>query len=284
MEAHEDALPVEVEVIVRHDAPVLPGAQEVAEALGHTFDARPSPGEGRRHRRIAIPGAPTPPTQSRLVPRHRRSSARAPGSPRASLKATSRTLQALSGLSVIRSSGPTSHAADCTHLSGVTSTDVHTPLGLLIASAGALGMVACGSDIPATTAKQSKMSGTTPAAVAFLASRPQEAVLRLPAGRSTSRFEITAVPHDEWDLRVSAPAKADLSVEALKPDGERLYLLETTRQRYPCAVTGGRSHCFLRFAIGANLAPGTWTIIATKRTEPAATARIQVTFHRPASR
>ena len=126
-------------------------------------------------------------------------------------------------------------------------------------------------------------SATTPASPASLVGRPQEAVLRLPAGRSTSRFVITAVPHDSWDLEVSAPATADLAVEALKPDGERLYLLETTRERHACTVTGGRSRCFLRFAIGANLARGPWTMIATKRTEPAATVRIQVTFHRPGS-
>ena len=57
------------------------------------------------------------------------------------------------------------------------------------------------------------------------------------------------------------------------------HLLETTQQREGCAITGTRLRCFMRFAIGANQAPGRWTVIAKKRTEPAATVRIGVTFN-----
>jgi hypothetical protein len=113
--------------------------------------------------------------------------------------------------------------------------------------------------------------------------RPQEAVLRLPRGRSTARFEITAVPHDTWDLRITAPARADFEVNALKSDGEWLYLLETTHQREACAITGTRVHCFQRFAIGANQTPGRWTVIAKKHAGSATSVRIQITFHRPGS-
>jgi len=109
--------------------------------------------------------------------------------------------------------------------------------------------------------------------------RPQAAVLRLPRGHSTAKFVITAVPHDTWDERISAPASVDFEVDALKSDGERLSLLETTHERAACAITGTRLHCFLRFAIGANQTPGRWTVIAKKRTEPAATVRIGVTFN-----
>ncbi len=108
-------------------------------------------------------------------------------------------------------------------------------------------------------------------------------MLRLARDRSTARFEITAVPHDTWDVRIGAPASADFEVDALKSDGERLSLLETTHQREGCAITGTRVHCFLRFAIGANQTPGRWTVIAKKRTGPATTMRIQITFHRPGS-
>jgi len=82
---------------------------------------------------------------------------------------------------------------------------------------------------------------------------------------------------------MSAPASADFEVDALKSDGEWLYLLEMTHQREACAITGTRLHCFLRFAIGANQMPGTWTVIAKKRTGPAATVRVQITFYRPGS-
>jgi len=80
-------------------------------------------------------------------------------------------------------------------------------------------------------------------------------------------------------VRISAPASADFEVDALKSDGEWLYLLETTHQREACAITGTRLHCFLRFAIGANQMPGTWTVIAKKHSGSAATTRIQITFN-----
>jgi hypothetical protein len=92
---------------------------------------------------------------------------------------------------------------------------------------------------------------------------------------------ITPVPHDTWGVRISAPASADFEVDALKLDGERLSVLETTHQREACAIIGTRLHCSLRFAIGANQTPGPWTVIAKKRTGPATTMRIQITFYRP---
>ncbi len=106
-------------------------------------------------------------------------------------------------------------------------------------------------------------------------------MLRLSRGRSTARFVITAVPHDTWDVRIGAPASADFEVDARKPDGEWLYLLETTHQREACAITGTSLHCFQRFAVGANQTRGRWTVITKKRTGPATTVHIQITFHRP---
>jgi hypothetical protein len=153
----------------------------------------------------------------------------------------------------------------------------------LIAGAGALWIGGCGSSHSTAPAPQPKTVSSTPASFGSLVGRPQEAVLRLPRGRSTARFVITAVPHDTWDVRISAPASADFAVDALKSDGESLHLLETTHQREACAITGTRLHCFLRFAIGANQTPGRWIIVAKKRTDPATTMRIQITFYRPGS-
>ena len=150
----------------------------------------------------------------------------------------------------------------------------------LIAAACALGIGGCGSGHSTAPASQPKTASSTPAS---LVGRPQEAVLRFAPGRSTARFVITAVPHDTWDAGITAPASADFEVDALKSDGESLHLLETTHQREACAISGTRSHCFLRFAIGANHTPGTWTVIAKKRTGPAATIRVQITFYRPGS-
>ena len=156
---------------------------------------------------------------------------------------------------------------------------MHKAIHSLIAGAGTLLMIGCGS----APAPQPKTAGATPASLGPLVGRPQEAVLRLSRGRSTARFEITAVPHDTWDVRITAPASADFEVDALKSDGEWLYLLETTHQREVCAITGPQVHCFMRFAIGANQTPGRWTVIAKKHTGSATTARIQITFHRPGS-
>jgi hypothetical protein len=158
---------------------------------------------------------------------------------------------------------------------------VRKAIYLLMAGAGALCIGGCGSSDHSTTpTPQSKTASSTPAS---LVGHPQEAVLRLPRGRSTARFVITAVPHDTWDVRITAPASADFEVEVLKSDGEHLWLLETTHQREACAIAGTRVHCFQRFASGANQTPGRWTVIAKKRTGPATTMRVQITFHHPGS-
>jgi hypothetical protein len=154
---------------------------------------------------------------------------------------------------------------------------------LLMAGTGALLIGSCGSSHSTASAPQPKTAVSTPASFGSFVVRPQEAVLRLARGRSTARFEITAVPHDTWDVRITAPASADFEVDALKSDGERLSLLETTHQREVCATTSRRVHCFMRFAVGANQTPGRWTVIAKKHTGPATTMRIQITFHRPGS-
>jgi hypothetical protein len=151
----------------------------------------------------------------------------------------------------------------------------------LMLAAGAVWIGGCGSGQSTAPASQPKTASSTAALLGSLVGRPQGSVLRLPRGRSAARFAITAVPHDTWDVRISAPASADFEVDALKSDGESLAILETTHQREACAITGTRLHCFLRFAIGANQTPGTWTVIARKHGGPAVAVRVQVTFRRP---
>jgi hypothetical protein len=151
----------------------------------------------------------------------------------------------------------------------------------LIAGAGTLLIGGCGSGQSTAPAPQPKIASSGPASLVSFVGRPQRAVLRLSPGRSSARFAITAVPRDAWDVRISAPASAGLEVDALKSNGERLHVLEATHGREGCAVSGTRLHCFLRFAVGANQTPGRWTVIAKKRTGPAATVRIQITFYSP---
>lgn len=151
----------------------------------------------------------------------------------------------------------------------------------LMASAGALLIGGCGSGHSTPSTSQPKIPASTPALLGSLVGRPQGAVLRLTAGRSSAHFVITAVAHDTWDMQVSAPSSANFAVDALKADGERLHLLETTHQPETCATAGPRVHCFLRFAVGANQTAETWTVIAKKRTGPATTIRIQIMFYSP---
>jgi hypothetical protein len=114
-----------------------------------------------------------------------------------------------------------------------------------------------------------------------LVGRPQAAVLWLAAGRSTAKFTITALAPREhtWDVTISAPAGADVEVHIVTWYGVSFSVLDTTRDRQSCATSRGRTVCVLRFPLLEAQRPGPWTVIARKRTAPAAAVRVQVTFH-----
>jgi hypothetical protein len=48
-------------------------------------------------------------------------------------------------------------------------------------------------------------------------------------------------------------------------------------------VLAGRTLCLLRYAVGANLAGGTWTVAVHKRGGPAVSASVYIAFQQPAS-
>jgi len=158
----------------------------------------------------------------------------------------------------------------------VTVGRVRAFTSLPAALAAVLALAACGRSSAAARPPRG-----TPA---ILAGHVQRATVKLPAGRSSTSFQITATARDELQLSVSAPADADLAVEAVKQDGERLRLLESTRERPACGVAGGRSRCRLRFAVGANLIPGRWTILVSKTAGRPAGATVAMTFTAPTSR
>jgi hypothetical protein len=149
----------------------------------------------------------------------------------------------------------------------------------VLLGAGALGLSGCASGRSAPRAAQPPRSET--GATAALVGRPQAAVLQLARGNSTTKFTISALPPPThtWSVAIDAPAKADVEVHILTWYGAWLSVLDTTRERQSCAITGTQTHCLLSFPLLEAQRAGPWTVIARKRTDPSATVRIQVTFN-----
>jgi hypothetical protein len=135
--------------------------------------------------------------------------------------------------------------------------------------------------MPATPAP----SGSTTTAAAnpiSLIGAPQGQTLEMPAGRSTAKFTITALPPPEhtWDVYVDAPATADVAVRIRTWYGQPLRVLDTTHDPTSCDVKDARSVCSLAFPRLEAQRPGEWTVIVTKRSEPQARVRVEVIFNR----
>jgi hypothetical protein len=119
-----------------------------------------------------------------------------------------------------------------------------------------------------------------PAAVGRL----QAASLVLPAGRSSAQYRITAPSPAKYgfDVTVTAPASAQISVNARTWYGAILGILVSTRDLSEwCKSRGSQDVCFERFPLLPAQRAGTWTIVASKRSKPAATVRIAITFAKP---
>jgi hypothetical protein len=87
-----------------------------------------------------------------------------------------------------------------------------------------------------------------------------------------------APPRHHYDIRIVAPASADVGVHILTWYEQSLDVIASTRSKAWCHVRARRSICFLPFPrLEAQLA-GPWTVIASKRSEPSATVRVVVTF------
>jgi hypothetical protein len=128
---------------------------------------------------------------------------------------------------------------------------------------------------PSTSATSA--TATDPAA---LVGTPQGQTLQMPVGGATAKFTITALPPPEhtWDVRVDAPATADVAVRIRTWYGQRLRVLDTTHDPTSCDVQGARSVCSLAFPRLEAQRPGEWTVIVAKRSEPRARVRVEVIF------
>lgn len=101
------------------------------------------------------------------------------------------------------------------------------------------------------------------------------AALRLPRGRSTTTFTITAPATHGYDVTVAAPAAAAI-VLTMKISAGTGWTLNT--QHDPgCHTMAGRIDCVLHFAAGGNPG-GRWTAIVHKTSLPAARGRITIVF------
>ena len=110
--------------------------------------------------------------------------------------------------------------------------------------------------------------------------QPQAARLVLSAGRSSARYRITAPSPAQYgfDVAVDAPAPANVSVNAHTWYGATLGILVSTRDSEWCIRRGSQVTCFERFPLLPAQRAGTWTVIASKRSGPAATVRVTVAF------
>lgn len=116
------------------------------------------------------------------------------------------------------------------------------------------------------------------------AEQPQAASLALPAGRSSAQYKITAPSPAQYgfDVTVAAPASADISVNAHTWYGATLSILDSTRDlQESCHRQGARNVCFERFPLLPAQRSGSWAIVATKRSAPAAAVRVAIMFAKP---
>ena len=105
----------------------------------------------------------------------------------------------------------------------------------------------------------------------------QGAALRLPSGRSTTTFTITAPAARAYDVTVAAPAASAIVLTMKISPGVGWTV--NTLDDPSCHTIAGHTACLLHFAEGGNPG-GTWTAIVHKTSLPPARAHISIVFAR----
>ena len=111
---------------------------------------------------------------------------------------------------------------------------------------------------------------------AGVAGRPQVASLPMSAGRSSAQYGITAPDPARYpfDVAVTAPVSVDVSVSIRTWYGAILpSILDSSHDAGSCQARGSEDVCFERFPFLPAQRAGRWTVIAAKRSGPAATIR-----------
>jgi hypothetical protein len=107
----------------------------------------------------------------------------------------------------------------------------------------------------------------------------QGSALRLPSGRATTTFTITAPAARAYDVTVAAPAASAIVLTMKISPGVGWTV--NTRDDPSCHATAGQIACLLHFAEGGNPG-GMWTAIVHKTSLPPARAHISILFARHA--
>ena len=115
------------------------------------------------------------------------------------------------------------------------------------------------------------------AATPVPAGHVQSATLELPRGHATKRFAISALASHTYDVTVTAPATAAVTVTMNTIAGTRSTL--GTLHDQGCRTTAGRVVCLLHFAEGGTPG-GTWTVVVRKTSIPAAGVKVSVVFNK----
>ncbi|MGH3258178.1 MAG: hypothetical protein ACRDOU_22765 [Streptosporangiaceae bacterium] len=126
-------------------------------------------------------------------------------------------------------------------------------------------------------------AGNTASPAGFIG-KPQAASLSLPAGRSTVQYGITAPDPARYafDVAVTAPVSANVGVSIRTWYGAILpSILDSSHDAGSCQAHGSQDVCFEMFPFLPAQRAGRWTVIAAKRSGPAATIRIVITFVKP---
>lgn len=126
--------------------------------------------------------------------------------------------------------------------------------------------------------------GGSTASPAGVIGKPQAASLSLPAGRTSGQYGITAPDPARYafDVAVTAPASIDVGVSirtwygAIFPS-----ILDSSHDAGWCRARGSQDVCLERFPFLPAQRAGHWTVVAAKRSGPAATIRVVITFVKP---
>jgi hypothetical protein len=112
--------------------------------------------------------------------------------------------------------------------------------------------------------------------------RPQAVDLRLDAGSASAHHGIVAPSpkHHTFDVRINAPARLNVTVWLRTTYGTWLGVTTSTKNSQGCRTARSQEHCLIRFPILEAQPAGRWTVLASKRSGPAAIVRITITFAR----
>jgi hypothetical protein len=104
--------------------------------------------------------------------------------------------------------------------------------------------------------------------------------LRLGRGPTSWGYQLVAPypARQRLTVVVAMPAAVELQVWLETIVGRRVPILETSSGTAPCHLTGGWSHCVVRFGVLDGEDPGVWTATVAKQSSAPSAVQVTVTF------